>query len=53
MDKRVLDLGVKECLVDIYGGGRPRDISAESRAWLVSLACMKPMDFCYPHEIWT
>ena len=51
--KRVLDLGVKEGLVDKSRSGRPQDISAESRAWLVSLACMKPKDLGYPHEIWT
>ena len=51
--KRVLDLGVKEGLVDKSRSGRPQDISAESRAWIVSLACMKPKDFGYPHEIWT
>jgi putative transposase len=51
--KRVLDLGVKEGLVDKSRSGRPQVISAESRAWLVSLACMKPKDLGYPHEIWT
>src|SRR5512133_1303666 len=51
--KRVLDLGVKEGLVDKSRSGRPQDISAESRAWLVSLACMKPKDLGYPHVIWT
>ncbi len=51
--KRVLDLGVKEGLVDKSRSGRPQDISAESRAFLVSLSCMKPKDFGYPHEIWT
>jgi putative transposase len=51
--KRVLDFGVKEGLVDKSRSGRPQDISAESRAWIVSLACMKPKDLGYPHEIWT
>lgn len=51
--KRVLDLGVKEGLVDKSRSGRPQYISAESRAWIISLACMKPKDLGYPHEIWT
>lgn len=51
--QRVLDLGVKEGLVDKSRSGRPQNISAESRAWIVSLACMKPKDLGYPHEIWT
>jgi len=51
--KRVLDLGVKKGLVDKSRSGRPQNISAESRAWIISLACMKPKDLGYPHEIWT
>jgi transposase len=51
--KRVLDSGVKEGLVDKYRSGRPQDISAESRAFIISLACMKPKSLGYPHEIWT
>jgi Transposase and inactivated derivatives len=51
--KRVLDLGVKEGLIDKPRSGRPQDISAESRAFVISLACMKPKDLGYPHEIWT
>ena len=51
--KRVLDLGVKEGLIDKSRSGRPQDISAESRAFVISLACMKPKNLGYPHEIWT
>ena len=51
--KRVLDFGVKKGLVDKSRSGRPQDISAESRAWIISLACMKPKYLGYPHEIWT
>ncbi|MDQ1254491.1 MAG: putative transposase [Euryarchaeota archaeon] len=48
-----MDFGVKEGLVDKSRSGKPRVISAESRAHVVSLACMKPNDLGYPHEIWT
>ena len=51
--QRVLDLGVKEGLVEKSRSGKPRVISAESRARVVSLACMKPKDLGYPHEMWT
>ena len=51
--QRVLDFGVKEGLADKLRSGKPRVISAESRACVVSLACMKPKDLGYPHEIWT
>lgn len=40
--KKVLDLAVKGGLVDKYRRVRPQDISAESRAFIISLACMKP-----------
>jgi len=39
-------------LVDKSRSGRSQGISAESRAWVISLACMKPKDLGYPHEIW-
>lgn len=51
--QRVLDFGVRESLKDKTGGGRPRTITDESRAWMIKVACMKPKDFGYPHEIWT
>jgi hypothetical protein len=28
-------------------------ITREARAWLVSLACAKPITSGYPHELWT
>ena len=51
--QRVLDHGVKEGLVEKSRSGKPQVISAESRACVVLLACMKPKDLGYPHEIWT
>ena len=51
--QRVLDFGVIEGLKDKTGGGRPRTITDESRAWMIKIACMKPKDLGYPHEIWT
>ena len=51
--KRVLDLGVKEGLTDKSRSGRPKDITVESRAWIVSLSYMNPNDLGYSHETWT
>src|SRR5262245_41714640 len=28
-------------------------ITVEARTWLVGLACAKPTQFGYPHELWT
>jgi len=50
---RALAYGVYEALKDLPREGRPRDISSEARAWIISLACMKPKDLGYPHELWT
>jgi len=33
--------------------GKAATITAEARAWLVSLACQKAKDSGYPHELWT
>jgi transposase len=51
--QRVLDNGVKEGLKDKPGAGKPRTISDESRVWLIKVACMKPKDLGYPHELWS
>jgi hypothetical protein len=33
--------------------GKEPTITAEAKAWLVSLACQKPKELGYPHELWT
>jgi transposase len=33
--------------------GRERRITDEAKSWLVSLACRKPNELGYPHELWT
>src|SRR5260370_7260891 len=33
--------------------GRDAAITPEARAWLVPLACAKPTQLGYPHELWT
>ena len=40
-------------LGDLQRPGRPPDISAEARAWVVALACRKPQELGYPEELWT
>jgi len=51
--QRVIDYGVKEGLKDKQGAGKPRTISDESRVWLIKVACTKPKDLGYPHELWS
>jgi transposase len=50
---RVLTIGVREGLKDLPGRGRPKTISPEARTWIVDLFCRKPVEFGYPHEVWT
>lgn len=52
MDK-ALEMGAVAALSDMAGRGRKRTISAEARAWVVSLACRKPKDLGYSYELWT
>ena len=50
---RAAKLGVMAALDDSPRPGREPVITDEARAWVVSLACQKPKDVGYPHEIWT
>ncbi len=45
--------GVLAALDDSPRPGKEPQITAEARAWLVSLACQKAKDVGYPHELWT
>jgi transposase len=55
--KRCLDravrLGVMAALDDSPRPGKAPAITADAKAWLVSLACQKAKDLGYPHELWT
>ena len=50
---KALELGVMTALEDLARKGRPARITAEAKAWLVSLGCQKPVELGYPHELWT
>ena len=50
---KALDLGVTQALAELPGRGRRPAITAEARAWVVSLACQKPKDLGYAQELWT
>jgi len=51
--RRATELGVLAALDDRARSGREATITAEARTWLVGLACTKPKQFGYPHELWT
>ena len=50
---KALQLGVTGALADMPGRGRPRVINEEDRAWVIGIACQKPKELSYPHELWT
>jgi transposase len=50
---KALQMGARAALADLAGRGQPPTITAEARAWLVSLACQKPKELGYPEEMWT
>src|SRR5271166_7050147 len=51
--ERAAELGVLAALDDRARPGRDATITGEARTWLVGLACAKPTQFGYPHELWT
>ena len=51
--QRALDYGIRSALQDLPRRGRSSQISAEAKAWLVSVACTKPKDLGYAAETWT
>ena len=51
--ERAAELGVIEALDDRPRAGRDPTITPEARTWLVAVACQKPKELGYPHELWT
>lgn len=50
---KTLEFGFEMALNDLPRPGRPAEIPEDARQWIVSLACQKPKDLGYPHEVWT
>jgi transposase len=51
--ERAVTHGPVAALDDSPRPGKEATITAEAKAWLVSLACRKAKDLGYPHELWT
>src|SRR6201989_2422389 len=51
--ERAAELGVIAALNDRPRAGRDPVITTEAKTWLVALACQKPKELGYPHELWT
>jgi transposase len=50
---KALELGAITALNDLPRSGKPAEIPAEAKAWVVSMACQKPKDLGYASETWT
>jgi transposase len=51
--ERAVAVGPFEALDDRPRPGKEPSHTAEAKTWLVSLACQKPEELGYPHELWT
>lgn len=50
---KYLDGGVDNALFDAPGRGRNAEITDDEKAWIINIACQKPVDLGYAAETWT
>ena len=50
---KYLEGGVENALFDAPGRGRNTEITDDEKAWIISIACQKPVDLGYAAETWT
>ncbi len=50
---KYLDGGVENALYDAPGRGRNAEITDDEKAWVINIACQKPVDLGYSAEVWT
>lgn len=51
--KKFNEGGVENALFDAPGRGRNAEITDDEKAWIINIACQKPVDFGYAAETWT
>ncbi len=51
--KKFKEGGIENALFDAPGRGRNAEITDEEKAWIINIACQKPIDFGYAAENWT
>ena len=51
--KKFKEGGIENALFDAPGRGRNAEITDEEKAWVINIACQKPIDFGYAAETWT
>lgn len=51
--KKFKEGGIENALFDAPGRGRNAEITDKEKAWIINIACQKPIDFGYATETWT
>ena len=51
--KKFKEGGIENALFDAPGRGRNAEITDEEKAWIINIACQKPIDFGCAAETWT
>ena len=51
--KKFKEGGIENALFDAPVRGRNAEITDEEKAWIINIACQKPIDFGYAAETWT
>ena len=51
--KKFKEVGIENALFDAPSRGRNAEITDEEKAWIINIACQKPIDFRYAAETWT
>lgn len=50
---KCLQFGMEIALDDLPRSGRPQRITDAAKAWVMKLACQKPVELGYSYELWT
>ena len=51
--KKYNEGGIENALFDAPGRGRNAEITDDEKAWIINIACQKPVDLGYSAETWT
>ena len=51
--KKFREGGVENALFDAPGRGRNAEITDDEKAWIINIACQKPVNLDYAAEVWT